>query len=215
MGGAGTSNNKAAGGGTTDFAPTISGRYLMGSPIVTTDLVVYSVGSDFDIGPNGTAISQGASAVWLIKSATDCFIRVAADAAPGTDNWYNTGGTAQGDPGTRTGTGTTVFQLNDIPDTVNIYNVVDTTTVPTPDYGNNFSGATAYTSDDKVTFFDPSQDSKYGRGIVCDAECINESFCGDTEDGRSVIQFTFRKSGKNDYTITFLQRARATASVEL
>ena len=187
------------------FQPTISGR------IEANGDVVYSTWSDFALSP-ASASSQADAAIWLIKTATDCFIRVGTSGSGdfGTENWYNTGGTGQGDPGLWSGTGTDVFQLNEVPDTVNIWNKADNTTLGSPTF--NLLGS-SYTSDDKTTFFNPTQDTKYGRRIRSSA--FQSGFGTDTEEGNFDIQFTFRKSGKDDYTITFQGHSRAQADVDL
>lgn len=194
----------------TVFNPTILGRTSATSP--SSNYVVYMASSDFELAP-GTAVATGTSAVWLIKTSTDCFIRVGGNTSPaGTEQWYNTGGTQQGDPGLQTGTGTNVFQLNQVPDTVNIYNKLDNNTLGTCSFTNT-SGGTSYTSDDKSTFFNPTQDAKYGRMVVAAASCTG-GFCNDVDDGYTQVQFTFRKSGLDDYTVTFTARGRGNATVE-
>lgn len=196
--------------GVAAFAPTVSGRTGETSP--GTNYVVYAQAVDFEIAP-GTASTITDSAIHLIKTSTDCFIRVGCNASPlTTEQWYNTGGTPQGDPGVSTGTGTNVFQLNEVPDSVNIYNVAETNTLGTSTFS-NVNGGTSYTSDDKSTFFSPTTDAKYGRNIASDASCTG-GFCSDIDDGYIQLQFTFRKTGADDYTVTFSGRARGNASVE-
>jgi len=188
---------------------TISGRQAASGD------VVYSANSDFVIDDISEPTAN--AAMWLIKTSTDCFIRVGTDVGGDigttTETWYNTGGTSQGDPGTRTGTGTTVFQLGQLPDTVNIYNVNENTTAGSPSWANT-PGGTSYTSDDKSTFFAPTTDAKYGRNIFCDA-LVTGGFDIDIVEGNFDIQFTFRKAGISDYTITFQGHARAQAVSEI
>lgn len=191
----------------TEFDPTISGR------VEANGDVVYSTWSDFAISPS-SAYSEGEAGIWLIQTATDCFIRVGANGTGdfGTENWYDTGGTGQGDPGLLTSAGTTVFQLNELADTVNIWNKADNSTQGTPSFSNT-TGGTGYTSDDKTTFFSPTQSAKYGRKVLCISA---QSGTGTTtEEGNFDIQFTFRKGGKNDYTITFQGHSKAVATVDI
>lgn len=185
------------------FNPTNSGR------IDANGYVVYANDIDFEISP-GSASASDTAAMWVIQTATDCFIRVGRATAGDGDNWYNTGGTGQGDPGAWTGTGTTIFQLNEQCDTVNIYNSNDNSINGTPTFS---VVGTSYTSDDKTTFFAPTQDTKYGRRVICSA--FQSGFGSDQETGECTMQFTFRKSGYDDYTITFRSRANATASVDI
>lgn len=184
------------------FEPTIFGR------IDANGYVVYASDTDFALSP-GTASALDSAGLWVIQTATDCFIRVGRATNGDGDQWYDTGGTGQGDPGIYTGTGATVFQLNEQCDTVNIYNKQDTSTTGTPD----FYAMGSYTSDDKGTFFAPTQDTKYGRRV--EAVAFQSGLGVDTEDGQTTIQVTFRKAGLDDYTITFRGRARAQASVDI
>jgi len=188
---------------------TISGRQAASGD------VVYSSNSDFVFDDISEPTS--AAAIWLIKTSTDCFIRVGTDVGGdigvASENWYNTGGTGQGDPGAISGTGTTVFQLGQLPDTVNIYNVNENTTAGTPAFTNT-TGGTSYTSDDKSTFFAPVTDSKYGRRVSC-TPFVTGGFDVDIDEGNFDIQFTFRKADISDYTITFQGHARAQATSEL
>lgn len=184
------------------FSPTLSGR------LDANGYVVYANDQDFQLAPTD-AFADDRAAIWVIQTATDCFIRVGRWISGNGDQWYNTGGTGQGDPGTYTGTGTTVFQLNEQCDSVNIYNSLDNSITGTP----TFTAIGSYTSDDKVTFFAPTQDTKYGRYVWADAEELGIGT--DTQIGEVTLQFTFRKSGYGDYTVTFRGRARAVATADV
>lgn len=186
------------------FAPTIDGR------VDADGIVEYSFESDFEISPLD-AYADDRAVIWLIKTSTDCFVRVGRwQGGDPFDEWYNGVGTAQGDPGLYTGTGTTVFTLNEVPDTVNIYNKQDTTTTGSPVFT---AYGTSYTSDDKTTFFNPTQDAKYGRYVDCSSAITGLGT--DTHEGETTLQFTFRSSGKDDYTVTFRVRCKTTATVEI
>jgi len=200
---AGVSTN-ARPGASAEFAPTIDGQ------VEADGHAVYSSHSDFVIDDIATA--NGDICIWLIQTVDNCYIRVGADGAAGaSDNWYDDLGAAQGDPGSRTTTGATIFTLGEVPDSVNIYNLADTTFVGAPAYA---AYGTAYTSDDKSTFFSPTQDAKYGRMIDSYASA-GPGFDSDVEDGHIEVQYTFRKAGASDYTITFSGRARALATSEI
>lgn len=190
------------------FAPTLSGRETTTSP--ATSHVVRSAGSDFELSPTPAA-SNGYAGVWFIQTATDCFIRVGADATGDSpdDDWYNTSGVAQGDPGSRGGTGTTVFQLNETCDEVQISHEGDVNVIATCTYG-NIIGGTGYTAG---SFFTPTQDAKYGREVLASASQSGLGF--DSEEGYTEVKFVFRKSGKDDYTVIFTARGRATATVDI
>jgi hypothetical protein len=188
------------------WTPTILGR------IAADGSVVYSNAIDTELVPT-SASSTATTAVWLIKTSSGCYIRTGGYAVGGSGGtntrWFNGAGDSQGDPGVHTSTGTDIFILGTIPDTVNIYNKVDTDVNPTTDFS-NVSGV--YTSNDKSTFFNPSQDVKYGRQAYCAAS--QTIFGSDTEEGTFEIQFTFRKSGETDYTVTFKSHSKAIAIVD-
>jgi len=195
--------------GVQEFSETYT---IAGRQAASGDVVYANFASD-TIDSIITANSY--AAIWLIKTSDNCYIRVGTDGSSNTvtsENWYNTGGTAQGDPGARTGTGTTVFTLGQVPDTVNIYNVNENTTLGTPTWANT-PGGTSYTSDDKSTFFNPTQDAKYGRTIQCNASA-GPGFDFDVHEGNFDVQFTFRKADISDYTITFQGHGRASATSE-
>ena len=193
------------GGGIGTWNPTIIGR------ISTNGVVVYSYGNDDSLEPN-FAVGEADAGIWLIRTSDNCYIRCGGNAAGGLQNytrWYNTSGANQGDPGTRSGTGTNIFTLGLAPDSVNIYNVSDSTVTGTPIYATQGS---SYTSDNKSTFFEPTIDTKYGRYVDCLA---SRNTTGVTfEEGATTVQFTFRKSGETDYTVTFKARAESRAFVE-
>lgn len=200
----GAAANMATGVASSNFSPTIYGR------IYANGIVAYALDIDFQFDP-GPASAANHSAVWVIQTATSCFIRVGRWVNSAGTTWYNTTGASQGDPGAYTGVGTTVFDLGEQCDSVNIYNSGDTQTLGTSTFSNPFG--TSYTSDDKTTFFAPTQDSKYGRRVASSA--FQSGFGSDIEDGKTRLQVTFRKSGYPDYTIEFEVRARAQADVDL
>lgn len=197
---------KAGGGG--GWGPTTYGR------IAANGDVVIGLSSDFEIAPTD-AYSFGAVGLWLYRTSNNCFIRCGCDTAIATSStevWYNTGGAGQGAPGSRYATGTDIFELGGVPDSVNIYNKSDTTLAGTPLV---FQGlGSSYTSDDKVTFFTPTIDTKYGREVQCEASYTGNFGSDGPHEARINVQFTFRKSGETDYTIEFSGRARAIAEVE-
>lgn len=160
----------------------------------------------------GIANVDARAYVWLVKTATTCQIRLSeyhTDSGLGI-NWYDTTGTGQGDPGNYSSTYAVAFDLNAIPDTVNIYTSNSTTVLGTP----SFPQIGSWTDDNKSTFFNPTQDVKYGRYVSCNAQA-GPGFDNDTEQGYSTLQFTFRKAGYTDYTISFKYEARAYATSEI
>lgn len=184
------------------FVPVIYGR------IASNGDTVYSFGSDDAIAPS-TATGEGYTGVWLYMTSDNCYVRVGCHAVGGlstTEQWYNTGGTSQGDPGPETGTGTNVFELGTQPSEVRITNT-DTDVAGAPVY--SVLGS-SYTSG---SFFTPSVDTKYGRRVWALA---TRSTLGITqEQGYIDLQFTFRKPGETDYTVTFRGRAQGRAFVEV
>lgn len=160
---------------------------------------------------DGIASVDSRAYVWVVKTATTCQIRLSeyhTDSA--TPNWYDTTGTPQGDPGNYSGTYAVAFDLNAIPDTINIYTSNSTTLFGTP----SFPAIGSWTDDNKSTFFNPTQDVLYGRYVDCNA-VAGPGFDVDTEQGHTTLQFTFRKAGYTDYTISFKVQARAYATSEL
>lgn len=183
--------------------PTIFGR------IEANGDVAYMYASEIVL--SGIAVVDARSYIYVIKGASDTYIRVARyyTDTPLTDQWYNTVGVGQGSPGAYPSSWATVFQLNDIPDTINIYR-----TSQTQSEFPSFPAIGSYTSDDKVTFFNPTQDVKYGGYVDCHADA-GPGFDQETEEGTSKLQVTFRKAGRVDYTITFKVHAKAVATAEL
>ena len=190
------------------FAPTLSGRETTDSP--GSQHVVYANGDDFELSPV-SASANGYAGVWVIQTATDCFVRCGADATGNLadEDWYNTSGAAQGDPGSRAGTGTTVFQLNETCDEVRISHSGDVDVIGTCTYG-NITGGGGYTAG---SFFTPTQDTKYGREVL--ASSSQSGLGSTTEIGYTEIEITFRSSGKADYTVSFTARGRAIATVDI
>lgn len=190
-----------AGGG---FSPIIYGRVHADGYVCLSDWL------EFALSP-ASASATADVGIWLIATADNCYVRCGVQGSGdfGIEQWYNTSGTGQGDPGTIGSTGATVFELGAVPDTVNIYNANDNTIAGAPSF-TNVSGT--YTSDDKSTFFSPTTSTKYGRR--CNTSAFQSGFGTDTETGEVTIQFTFRKSGETDYTVTFRGRATSEASVD-
>lgn len=181
-----------AGGGST-FAPTVSGRLGLGT---TATRVVEGSADDYVLG--GGSSADGSCAIWVLRTGGDVYIRVGCrGAGNGTpvEQWYNQAGAGQGDPGEESTAGTTIFQLNEDVDTVNIYaSAFDSTTTGSP----NFAAIGTFTDDQKTTFFLPTADVKYGRSLDCDGgggTGLNEALIS--------IEVTFRKAGLDDYTVKF------------
>ncbi len=177
---------KAAGGGV--FAPTQFGRFAGDGN------VVLCIADDFGIG------SSDASSdflVWIETSATDCFIYIEGDAngnVAAVIDWFDSGGGNQGAPGADR----LVYQLNERPDSVNIF----TSALDDTDTGINqqaLPGGGAFTDDDKTTFFNPVDTTEYGWKLDGFADDPGVSIA----NGDMTVQFTFRKAGYADLTVSF------------
>lgn len=177
-----------------EFNPTIAGR------ISANGVVAYGNEFHFSLSTPGPA-AYAETGLWVIQTVDNCYIRCGISGNPNTTNqWYNTSGVGQGAPGVITGAGTTIFTLGELCDEVRIDHT-EVTTLGTPTFNNVSS---TYTDN---TFFTPTQDAKYGRTV--DAYMTSAPDPATPDDGRIQLAVTFRKSGKNDYTITFEGRARA------
>lgn len=173
----------------------------------------YANSHDDQVAPNdATATAQGA--IWVYRTGGNIYIRCGCTTIGNTINgedWYNTGGVSQGDPGVESGTGTSIFDIGtDAGVSVNIYIAAENSTAGSPLFYND--GA-AFTNDDKTTFFTPAEDTKYGRWIQSVGNFTGSSGVN-IEEGNFDLQVTFRKSGETDYTITHKGHARARAFVE-
>ena len=188
-----------ASGGSSEFAPTILGR--IAATGVVSDMTAY----DLEIEPS-QASADADTGLWVLRTGGDVYIRVGGNASPpDEENWYNEAGVDQGNPGTQTSGGTVIFQLNEDVDSVNIYAAaLDTIIFNSP----AFFKIGTYTDDDKSTFFLPTNDVKYGRQCTC------ESQGSDNNIGDHTIQVTFRKTGKDDLTVSFRSRTSAEAETE-
>jgi len=179
--------------GSSTFAPTVSGRLGLGT---VASRVVEGGADDYYPGPGSSA--DGSNSIWVLRTGGDVYIRVGCrGAGNGTpvEAWYNQAGADQGDPGEESTAGTTVFQLNEDVDSVNIYaSAFDVTTTGSP----SFSAVGTFTDDQKSTFFLPTADVKYGRLLDCDGGGGTG-----TNEGLMSIEVTFRKAGLDDYTVKF------------
>lgn len=198
---------RAAWAGGSTWNPTNLAR------IASNGDTVYARGRDDQISP-GPALSTADAGIWILRTGGEIYVRVGCDATGNTVNieqWYNTGGTGQGAPGTISSAGTTIFTIGgDTGVTVNLYIANAVTVSGTPSFSDVPGGS--WTNDDKSTFFTPTADTKYGRRVVTSA---SQSGIGiSNEEGYTDLQITFRKSGETDYTITYRARADSEAFVE-
>lgn len=176
--------------GVSSFSPTIYGRQA------AVNYVVYAFGDTETIDfPAGAG--SGCDIV-LYATASDIELRVSAAATGNVavdEEWYDTSGT----PGDAGSGYVTIFKLNERTDvTVNIY-----TSNQTVGFGDGvtFSDQGTWTDDDKSTFFNPTNATNYGSTVDCDS---SQTVPGsDADQGYFTLQFTFRKTGYNDYTISF------------
>jgi hypothetical protein len=182
------------------FSPTIFGR------ISTNGHVAIGDDYHFNLGSAGPTASCDV-AIWVIQTSTNCYIRVGINDDPNIVNtWYNTSGSAQGDPGNTSTTGATVYELGEQCDTVTIDHT-DTTIASTPTFTNPPSGG-SYTDN---SAFSPTQDIKYGREIqVTDVSALNPI----ATEGTVTFAVTFSKTGYDDATVTFTIRAKALSEWE-
>lgn len=181
--------------------------------ISTNGDAVYANCHDDQVSPNdSTAVAE--AGLWIYRTSGNIYVRTGCNTIGNTINdedWYNTSGVSQGDPGPQTGTGTNIFNIGtDAGVSVNIYNAADNSTASSPGF---FTLGTGYTSDDKSTFFTPAEDTKYGRWIQSIGNYTGSSGIN-VEEGNFDLQITFRKSGETDYTITYKAHARGRAFVE-
>ena len=178
---------------------------------VNTGNLCYGNSQDFSTPTPGPDQDAWAG-VWLIETGGVMYVRCGVTAQD-IEKWYNTVGADQGDPGTYSGTGTSILSLGVVPDSVNIY------TQDTEVHQGSGGGSTGmtfvdygvFTDDDKSTFFDPADATKYGKYAYAHNE---SSQLVNATEGYTVVQFTFRKAGLDDLTYTFRAYARAEASYE-
>ena len=186
-----------------NFSPTISARQAGAGNAVD------SFAEDFNFDP-GTSTADAQAGLWLYCTASDCFVRCGGDAGGNVIadvSWYNPAGVDQGDPGLHTGVGTTIFQLGVRPDSVNIFTSQQTVDIGTCSFPTSIGSA--WTDDNKSTFFNPTNDTKYGKFATCGSGVGGGGL--DADGGTFELQFTFRKSGYVDYTITFQAQVRSDA----
>ncbi len=195
-------------GGGTPFTPTILGD----SGVLVGEVVVESLAESSDPDPQ----PSGADAdtwIWVVFEGGDIEIRVAADFNGNLvedSAWYNPSHVDQGAPDTNLVPGTTVFQLGETTGvTVNIFSF----RANTPD-GLSETKVGTFTDDDKSTFFAPSASVDYGWNY--EARAVDPPGAGENNSVTdwAVRQFTFRKAGFEDYTISFGQEVDATAASE-
>jgi len=175
-----------AGGG--DFAPTLIGRIAANGDVVT------SLAADFDFGSSSASCSLD---LWILFTSTDAFVRVTTDASGSgatDERWFNPAGVSQGTPGLNEN----VYQLNERPDSVNIF----TSVLDDSDSGvnrNNKPGGTLFTDDNQVTFFNPTNNVVYGYRLNAQANDPGASIAR----GDITLALTFRKAGASDLTVSF------------
>jgi hypothetical protein len=181
--------------------------------ISTNGDAVYANCHDDEVAP-GDATATANAGIWVYRTSGNIYIRCGCSTVGNTINdedWFNTAGVSQGDPGPETGTGTNIFNIGtDAGVSVNIYIAAENTTTGSPLF---FNDGALFTSDDKSTFFTPAENTKYGRWIQSVAQFTGSSGAN-LEEGNFDLQVTFRKAGETDYTITHKGHARGRAFVE-
>jgi len=186
-----------------EFSPTTYGQ------VAADGDVCYVAASDIGIG---TTVTNDAEVyLWVVMTATGCEVRVSELHEDfGFASWYDTGGSAQGDPGAYPTTYATIYDLGEQPDSINIYTVSTTNTTGTP----SFTAIGTYTDDNQTTFFAPTQDVKYGKYVRA-ATSAGPGFDVDIEQGEFRMKFTFRKAGASDVEVEFICDARSQSTSEL
>lgn len=190
------------------FNPTVDGR----EAAVNHVLEVY--GEDYVFGGNSTADASGRIYIWA--TASDIVIKVGGNASGNVstdvlwwDNDSPSNSATAADYSPASG-GTTIFSLGERTGvTVNIYTSNETTGFGSP----TFPEMGTWTDDDKSTFFNPTNSTAYGGGVDCDASA-SMGAGPDSHQGFRTLQFTFRKTGYSDYTISFQAYVEALAEGE-
>jgi hypothetical protein len=179
----------------TGFPVTVLGDSI---GVQSTDYCVSVVAEDEQ---EGNSNADADTDIWVESTSNNVSIRVAGagNGNFGIDrDWYNPAHVSQGVPDTDRTPGTTVFLLGQREGvTVNIYTI----RANEPD-GLNSIKIGSFTDDDKSTFFAPTDGVQYGYAYNADAD--DPPGVGETDWAfdYSVRQFTFRKDGFDDYTIT-------------
>jgi hypothetical protein len=180
---------------------------ILGRPYVTTgDEVLESTGVDVELG---TSTAEAHSEVYLWATATDVEIRIEGSAGGSNTEeceWFDENGVSQGT--TSPLSATTIFKYGSRTGvTVNIY----TSNSGLPSDGCSRVKRGTFTDDDKSTFFNPTNSTKYGYQLDCEAR---DPPNGSPQSGGTImqIQFTFKKAGASDYTITFSVQVAASAN---
>ena len=178
-----------------DFAPTVLGDSI---GVQATDFVVGSLGDDEEAGNSSASADTD---LWIVATGGNIHIKVSGTASGNSAadvDWFNPAHATQGAPDTNRVPGTTVFSLGEITGvTVNIFTI----RANVPDGLTSVKIGT-FTDDNKSTFFTPVADTDYGYAYNADADDPPSAGEVDAVTDYSVRQFTFRKAGFNDYTIT-------------
>lgn len=187
----------------SDFSPTLTGKTFT----ITPDIVVSNWQESEDSSPApGTSSAWGRNEIWVIDNGTDIEIRVAGDGNGNGINvitWYDTSDIAQSaPPDDNRVPGTTIFELNERSGvTVKIRVVSQPATS-----GMTYTKIGSYTDN---SFFSLTQDVDYGWQMEADAE---DPTGPSNVLEQQVIEFTFAKSGYNNYTVTYEQEVDVGAS---
>lgn len=179
----------AVGGTTTGYGSTYLGQ-------LSTEGDGYVVKAWGDDLTEGSSSSTARTELCIKTTASETYVICNAN---GTGNgggvdeaWYIPTDSDQGAPGTDE----VIFTLGERIDSCNIY-----TAAVDEDAANVRTPLGTFTDDDKSTFFNPSDATLYGTRIVCTA--MDSGGGPDTQFGGMTMQFTFRKTGFTDLTLTF------------
>lgn len=185
------------------FSPTILGREWLG----TGDEVIKATGVDVEFG---TSTADGITELHIWNTGSDIEIRIegsASGSSQETVEWWDDQEVNQGTPGVPE----PVFQLGEVTGvTVNIYTVDDG--VPGANGGLSRQKLGTFTDDDKTTFFSPTASTKYGYELTCECRDPPLNPPPQSDGDTAILQFTFRKAGYADYTISFGNQSVASAN---
>jgi hypothetical protein len=190
----------SAGSGTgTSFTPTITGDYYERSINAGT---VWAFGTDY-------SGMQSDISIWLVSSASDIEVKVQGDENGLPSNrdvgWADElGNIYSGEPDNNKTPGSVVFSLGIRSGvTVQIYTTQDQTDGNNP--GTRWVKVGSFTDDgSEGSFFNPVDSTNYGYDLFANVSVVSTQY-----GATNRLRFKFRKSGYNDYTITFVGEVEA------
>ena len=196
----GVTGTTGGGGGSPPFTPTYLARQS-----ATSTPTVEAVGESYRPSPTSGLAETW---LWIETTASETYVRLDANASGNlisTEEWWNPSDVSQGAPGVDED----ALTLGARVDSVNIYTANYTQVVSGADMIMVKQGT--FTDDDKITFFNPTNGVNYGWKLEASASDPG----GDrTLIGYANIQFTFRKAGFADLTVTYCMATSADAEYD-